>query len=126
MAASQKEAQRAFDHFIVNDEAKDPKAVACLVKDREALTAFYDFPAEHRVHIRTTNPIESTFATVRLRTTKTRGCVSRPSMLPMVFMLAKSAERGWRRLKGAERLAELIAGVQFKNGMPENSKEIAA
>ena len=100
--------------------------MACLVKDREALTAFYDFPAEHWVHIRTTNPIESTFATVRLRTAKTRGCVSRGNMLAMVFMLAKSAERGWRRLKGAERLAELIAGVQFKNGVPENSKEIAA
>ena len=126
MAASREEAQRAFDHFIVNHEAKYPKAVACLVKDREALTAFYDFPAEHWVHIRTTNPIESTFATVRLRTAKTRGCVSRGNMLAMVFMLAKSAERGWRRLKGAERLAELIAGVQFKNGVPENSKEIAA
>ena len=126
MAASREEAQRAFDHFIVNHEAKYPKAVACLVKDREALTAFYDFPAEHWVHIRTTNPIESTFATVRLRTAKTRGCVSRGNMLAMVFMLAKSAERGWRRLKGAQRLAELIAGVQFKNGVPENSKEIAA
>ena len=126
MAASREEAQRAFDHFIVNHEAKYPKAVACLVKDREALTAFYDFPAEHWVHIRTTNPIESTFATVRLRTAKTRGCVSRASILAMVFMLAKSAERGWRRLKGAQRLAELIAGVQFKNGVPENSKEIAA
>lgn len=126
MAASRVEAQRAFDHFIVNHEAKYPKAVACLVKDREALTAFYDFPAEHWVHIRTTNPIESTFATVRLRTAKTRGCVSRGNMLAMVFMLAKSAERGWRRLKGAQRLAELIAGVQFKNGVPENSREIAA
>ena len=126
MAASREEAQRAFDHFIVNHEAKYPKAVACLVKDREALTAFYDFPAEHWVHIRTTNPIESTFATVRLRTAKTRGCVSRGNMLAMVFMLAKSAERGWRRLKGAQRLAELIAGVQYKNGVPENSKEIAA
>ena len=126
MAASREEAQRAFDHFIVNHEAKYPKAVACLVKDREALTAFYDFPAEHWVHIRTTNPIESTFATVRLRTAKTRGCVSRASILAMVFMLAKSAERGWRKLKGAQRLAELIAGVQFKNGVPENSREIAA
>ena len=126
MAASRVEAQRAFDHFIVNHEAKYPKAVACLDKDREALTAFYDFPAEHWVHIRTTNPIESTFATVRLRTAKTRGCVSRASILAMVFMLAKSAERGWRKLKGAQRLAELIAGVQFKNGVPENSKEIAA
>jgi transposase-like protein len=126
MAASREEAHRAFDSLIVNHEAKYPKAAASLVKDREALLAFYDFPAEHWVHIRTTNPIESTFATVRLRTAKTRGCVSRQSMLSMVFMLAKSAERGWRKLKGAERLAEVIAGVQFKNGVPEDSKKIAA
>lgn len=126
MAASREQAHRAFDRFIVHHEAKYPKAAASLVKDREALLAFYDFPAEHWVHIRTTNPIESTFATVRLRTAKTRGCVSRQSMLSMVFMLAKSAERGWRKLKGAERLAEVIAGVQFKNGVPEDSKKIAA
>jgi transposase-like protein len=125
MAASREEAYRAFDRFIVNHEAKYPKAAASLVKDREALLAFYDFPAEHWVHIRTTNPIESTFATVRLRTAKTRGCVSRQSMLAMVFMLAKSAER-WRKLKGAERLADVVAGVQFKNGVPEDSKKIAA
>jgi transposase-like protein len=126
MAASREDAHRAFDSFIISHEAKYPKAVACLTRDREALLAFYDFPAEHWVHIRTTNPIESTFATVRLRTAKTRGCVSRQNMLAMVFMLAKSAERGWRKLKGAGRLAELIAGIQFKNGVPENSKKIAA
>jgi transposase-like protein len=126
MAASREQAHRAFDSFIVNHEAKYPKAAASLAKDREALLAFYDFPAEHWVHIRTTNPIESTFATVRLRTAKTRGCVSRQSMLAMVFMLARSAERGWRKLKGAERLAEVIAGVQFKNGVPEDGKKIAA
>jgi transposase-like protein len=126
MAASREDAHRAFDSFIVNYEAKYPKAVQTLVKDREALLAFYDFPAEHWVHIRTSNPIESTFATVRLRTAKTRGCVSRQSMLAMVFMLAKSAERGWRKLKGAQRLAEVIAGVEFKDGMPEDAKKIAA
>jgi transposase-like protein len=126
MAASREQAHRAFDSFIVHHEAKYPKAAASLVKDREALLAFYAFPAEHSVHIRTTNPIESTFATVRLRMANTRGGVSRQSMLSMVFMLAKSAERGWRKLKGAERLAELIAGVQFKNGVPEDSKKIAA
>jgi putative transposase len=118
MAASREEAHRAFDRFIVNHEAKYPKAAACLVKDREALLAFYDFPTEHWVHIRTTNPIESTFATVRLRTAKTRGYVSRQGMLAMVFMLAK--------LKGAERLADVVAGVQFKNGVPEDSKKIGA
>jgi transposase-like protein len=126
MAASREDAHRAFDSFIVNSEAKYPKAVQTLVKDREALLAFYDFPAEHWVHIRTSNPIESTFATVRLRTAKTRGCVSRQSMLAMVFMLAKSAERGWRKLKGAQRLAEVIAGVEFKDGVPEDAKKIAA
>jgi transposase-like protein len=126
MAASREEAHRAFDSFILNHEAKYPKAVACLIKDRDTLLAFYDFPAEHWVHVRTTNPIESTFATVRLRTAKTRGCMSRQSMLAMVFMLAKSAECGWRKLKGAGRLAELVTGVQFKNGVPEDSKKIAA
>ena len=126
MAASREEAHRAFDSFIVNYEAKYPKAVQTLVKDRDAMLAFYDFPAEHWVHIRTSNPIESTFATVRLRTAKTRGCVSRQSMLAMVFMLAKSAERGWRKLKGAQRLAEVIAGVEFKDGVPEDAKKIAA
>jgi transposase-like protein len=126
MAASREDAHRAFDSFVVNYDAKYPKAVQTLVKDRDAMLAFYDFPAEHWVHIRTSNPIESTFATVRLRTAKTRGCVSRQSMLAMVFMLAKSAERGWRKLKGAQRLAEVIAGVEFKDGMPENTKKIAA
>lgn len=126
MAASREDAHRAFDSFIVNYEAKYPKAVQTLVKDRDAMLAFYDFPAEHWVHIRTSNPIESTFATVRLRTAKTRGCVSRQSMLAMVFMLAKSAERGWRKLKGAQRLAEVIAGVEFKDGVPEDAKKIAA
>lgn len=126
MAASREDAHRAFDSFIVNHEAKYPKAVQTLVKDRDALLAFYDFPAEHWVHIRTSNPIESTFATVRLRTAKTRGCVSRQSMLAMVFMLAKSAERGWRKLKGAQRLAEVIAGVEFKDGVPEDTRKIAA
>jgi putative transposase len=119
MAASREEAQRAFDSFIVNHAAS-------LVKEREALLAFYDFPAEHWVPIRTTNPIESTFVTVRLHTAKTRGCVSRQSVLAMVFMLASSAERGWRKLKRAERLAEVVAAVQFKNGVPEASKKIAA
>lgn len=126
MAASREDAHMAFDSFVVNYETKYPKAAETLVKDRDALLAFYDFPAEHWVHIRTSNPIESTFATVRLRTAKTRGCVSRQSMLAMVFMLAKSAERGWRKLKGAQRLAEVIAGVEFKDGVPEDAKKIAA
>ena len=126
MAQSRKDAENAFNRFDAQFGAKYPKAAENLVKDRGALLAFYDFPAEHWVHIRTNNPIESTFATVRLRTAKTRGCVSRESILAMVFMLVKSAERGWRKLKGAERLAEVISGVQFKDGMREDIEKISA
>lgn len=98
MAASRKEAETAFSRFLTVYRPKYPKVAECLEKDREALLAFYDFPAEHWIHIRTTNPIESTFATVQLRTAKTRGCVSRESILAMVFMLVKSAERRWLKL----------------------------
>ena len=93
------------------------------------MLTFYDFPAEHWIHLRTTNPIESTFATVRLRTAKTRGCVSRASILSMVFKLAKSAEHRWLLLRGAELIAKVIAGIQFKNGVIteiENHQRIAA
>src|SRR3982750_3594862 len=100
-AESRKEAEAVFDRFIVKYGAKYDKAVACLAKDREALLAFYAFPAEHWKHVRTSNPIESTFATVRLRTDKTKGCLSRKTALAMVFKLAKSAERRWRRLDGS-------------------------
>src|ERR1051325_2131051 len=108
------EAEKAFDLFLKTGEAKYPKAAEWLVKDREALLAFYDFPAEHWLHIRTTNPIESTFSTVRLRTAKTRGCVARNGLLAMVFKLTKTAEQNWRTLKGHARLARVIAGVRFK------------
>lgn len=90
------------------------------------LLTFYDFPAEHWTHIRTTNPIESTFATVRLRTAKTRGCVSRAGILAMVFKLTKSAEQRWRKLKGAARLGQVIDGVRFKDGLQEETQRIAA
>ena len=90
--------------------------MACLDKDREALLTFYDFPAEHWKHGRMSNPIESTFATVRLRTDKTKGCLSRATALAMVFKLAKSAERYWRRLDGTKRLEQVIAGVRFRDG----------
>ncbi len=129
MAATRVGAYRAFDGFIRLYEPKYPKAAECLTKDKEALLAFYDFPAEHWHHIRTTNPIESTFATVRLRTTKTRGCVSRASILSMVFKLAKSAEGRWLKLRGAELIAKVITGVAFKDGVEvpkENPQEIAA
>ena len=126
MAASRKEAVTAFSRFLTVYRPKYPKVAECLEKDREALLAFYDFPAEHWIHIRTTNPIESTFATVRLRTAKTRGCVSRESILAMVFMLVKSAERRWLKLRGAARLAEVIQGVTFKDGIREDQEKAAA
>jgi putative transposase len=122
-AESRKEAEAVFDRFIVKYGAKYDKAVACLAKDREALLAFYDFPAEHWKHVRTSNPIESTFATVRLRTDKTKGCLSRKTALAMVFKLAKSAERRWRRLDGSERLAQVIEGVRFRDGEPVQAAE---
>jgi len=122
MAESRSQAQKAFDLFISTFQAKYPQAVQCLVKDKDVLLTFYDFPAEHWVHLRTTNPIESTFATVRLRTDRTKGCGSRPTCLTMVFKLAQCAERRWHRLNGKELLSEVIEGVKFVNGI----KEIAA
>jgi putative transposase len=129
MAATRAGARRAFDAFLQAYGPKYPKATECLEKDKATLLAFYDFPAEHWHHLRTTNPIESTFATVRLRTTKTRGCVSRASILSMVFKLAKSAEGRWLKLRGAELIAKVITGVPFKDGVEvpkENPQEIAA
>lgn len=117
MAEGKEEAEKAFDYFIKAYEAKYPKAVQCLEKDRDDLLAFYDFPAEHWVHIRTTNPIESTFATVRLRTAKTRGCLSRNTALTMIFKLCLSAQKKWRRLNGSHHLAEVMEGVQFRDGI---------
>ena len=122
-AANRKEAEHALDRFVAKYGAKYDKAVACLSKDRESLLAFYDFPAEHWKHVRTSNPIESTFATVRLRTDKTKGCLSRQTALAMVFKLAKSAERHWRRLDGSERLAQVIEGVHFRDGEPVQEAE---
>jgi transposase-like protein len=117
MAASRQEAEKAFDDFVSAYGAKYPKAVACLSKDRDVLLTFYDFPAEHWVHIRTTNPVESTFATVRLRTGKTRGCLSRETTFTMVFKLWVSAEKRWRRLNGAEQMSALITGAKFQDGV---------
>ena len=122
-AENRAKAEVAFDRFVVKYGAKYDKAATCLTKDREALLAFYDFPAEHWKHVRTSNPIESTFATVRLRTDKTKGCLSRQTALAMVFKLAKSAERHWRRLDGSERLAQVIQGVRFRDGEPVQAVE---
>ncbi len=88
----------------------------CLAKDRDALLSFYDFPAEHWKHVRTTNPIESTFATVRLRTYRTKGCLSRKTAMAMVFKLCQGASKKWRRLNGSDQFAEIIRGVKFVNG----------
>jgi putative transposase len=117
MAGSRQEAEKAFDYFVSAYGAKYPKAVECLSKDRDVLLTFYDFPAEHWVHIRTTNPVESTFATVRLRTAKTRGCLSRETVFTMVFKLCLSAEKRWRRLNGAEQLTAIMSGVKFEDGV---------
>ncbi|HSA82821.1 MAG TPA: IS256 family transposase [Geminicoccaceae bacterium] len=119
MADTREAAEAAFDHFVDAYQAKYDKAVACLVKDREPLLAFYDFPAEHWKHVRTTNPVESTFATVRLRTTRTKGCLSRRTALTMVFRLCLSAQRRWRRLDGPTRLGEVVRGVRFVDGEPD-------
>ena len=119
MAETRESAEKAFDLFLATYKAKYPKATQCLEKDRQELLAFYDFPADHWVHIRTSNPIESTFATVRLRTKKTRGCVSRATILTMVFKLGLSAEKGWRKLRGFRQLADVINGVKFIDGVDE-------
>lgn len=109
-------ALKAFDAFLSLYDAKYPKACECLQKDREVLFNFYDFPAAHWQHLRTTNPIESTFATVRLRTERTKGCGSRMATLTMVWQLARAAQKGWRRLNGAELLGKVIQGVVFVDG----------
>ena len=121
MAATKADAERAFDLFVKAYAAKYPKAVECLVKDREVLLTFYDFPAEHWVHIRTTNPIESTFATVRLRTSRTKGCGSRAACLAMVFKLAQSAEQHWRALNGSSLVEDVIRGIQFVDGLRKDA-----
>jgi transposase-like protein len=119
MAPTRAEAIAAFDRFVKTYQAKYPKAVEKLVRDRDALLAFYDFPDEHWVRSRTTNPIESTFATVRHRTTCTKNCVSRSTFLGLAFKLIQEAEKTWRRIRGFERIAELMAGVVFKDGVKD-------
>jgi len=117
MSATREEAYKAFDDFITVYEAKYPKATECLRKDREALLTFYDFPAEHWVHLRTTNPIESTFATVRNRTYKAKGAFSSKTILTMAFKLMQSAQKNWIRLRGFHHLDNVIRGVKFTNGV---------
>ena len=116
MAPTKEEALKAYQLFLDLYEAKYSKACECLRKDEDVLFTFYDFPAEHWVHLRTTNPIESTFATVRHRSRQTKGCGSRIATLTMVFKLATDAEKHWRRLKGAKLITQVVEGVQFIDG----------
>ena len=117
MAETKKDALVAFDVFVETWGVKYDKAVECLIKDRAALLAFYDFPAEHWKHLRTTNVIESSFATVRHRTVRSKGCLSNKTALAMIFKLAEAAERSWRRLDGHNQLPKVVVGVKFADGI---------
>jgi transposase-like protein len=118
MAATRADALVAFKRFHERYGAKYPKAAEKLTQDRDSLLAFYDFPAEHWQHLRTTNPIESTFATVRHRTTRSRNCLSRATFLGLAYKLMEEAEKTWRRIRGADKIGALLAGVPFKDGIP--------
>src|SRR5271169_2823129 len=117
MAETKKDALAAFDAFVETWGVKYDKAVECLIKDREALLAFYDFPAEHWKHLRTTNVIESSFATIRHRTVRSKGCLSNKTALAMIFKLAEAAEKSWRRLDGHNQLPKIILGIKFADGV---------
>ena len=116
LAPTRKAALAAYDQFVSSYQAKYPKPTECLEKDKEWLFTFYNFPAQHWPHLRTTNPIESTFATVRLRTHRTKGCGSRIATLTMVFKLGIEAQKHWRRLNGSELIPKVVTGVQFVDG----------
>ena len=132
MAPTLSDAERALKHFVSVYGPKYKPAVEKLTKDEDELLAFYDFPAEHWQHIRSTNPIESTFATVRHRTRQTRNCVSRSTFLSLAFKLIEAAEKSWRSINGADKISELIKGVAFKNGvavqdnLPQADQKLAA
>ncbi len=116
-AETKSEAEKAFDLFIKTYEPKYPKAALCLQKDHDELMAFYDFPAQHWQSIRTSNPIESTFGTIRHRTKRSKGCLSRNGMLHMMFKLSQCAEKKWRKLRGFSYLGKVITGIKFKDGI---------
>ena len=126
MAETSKDAEAAFDAFIAAYELKYDKATERLAKDREALLAFYDFPAEHWKHLRTSNPIESTFATVRHRTIRSKGCLSNKTALAMVFKLVEAAQKSWRRLDGHNQLPKLIQGVRFTDGIEVTTNPVSS
>jgi transposase-like protein len=117
MAETKNDAFAALNVFVETWGVKYDRAVECLIKDRDALLAFYDFPAEHWKHLRTTNVVESAFATVRHRTVRSKGCLSNKTALAMIFKLAEAAERSWRRLDGHNQLPKIILGVRFTDGM---------
>jgi len=119
-------AEAAMDTFAEKYGAKYDKAVACLIKDREALLSFYAFPADHWDHLRTANPIESIFATVRHRTVRTKGALSQKTAKLMVFKLVQAAAKTWRRLKGANQLPQVIEGVTFTDGVADRDTETRA
>lgn len=118
MASTRDDSRAACTKFVELYKAKYPKAVEKIERDRDSLLAFYDFPAEHWQHIRTTNPIESTFATVRHRTSRTRNCVSRPTFLGLAFKLIEEAEKSWQKIRGSEKIELLLKGIPFKDGEP--------
>ncbi len=120
MAPGKEQAEEAYKEFVATYEARYPKAVECLTKDKERMFTFYNFPAEHWCHIRSTNPIESSFATIRHRTRQARGCYSRETLLCAFFKLARQAEKTWSRLRGHQRLAEVINMVKFIDGISEH------
>ena len=120
-AETRKDANEAYEEFLQLYRAKYPKACDCLEKDKDVLFTFYDFPAEHWVHIRTTNPIESTFSTVRHRTRQTKGCGSRTATLTMVFKLCLEAQKAWRRINGHDIITLLIQGTNFIDGVKEEA-----
>ncbi len=125
-AETREDAHKAFDLFVEIFEAKYPKAAECLIKDRDELMTFFDFPAQHWQSIRTSNPIESAFATIRHRTKRTKGCLSRDGMLHMMFKLGQCAEKSWRKLRGFVHLADVIDGVDFINGIKPSTQNQAA
>lgn len=126
MAAGRKDAEAALERFAAKYQAKYPKAVDCLLKDRDPLLAFYDFPAEHWQHLRTTNSVESVFATVRHRTVRTKGCLSHTTARVMVFKLVMAASKTWRRLTGSKQLPKVIQGVKFRDGIEETTADQSA
>lgn len=122
-AETREKAYEAFDHCIERFSPKYPKAMTCLAKDKDSMLAFYDYPAENWQHIRTTNPVESVFATVRLRTAKTKNCGSRTTTLTMAFKLMETAQKKWFRLRGYKLLADVIQDVKFVNGVKQNTDQ---